>query len=98
MEPHHALAEEQAPRTPQAGAARAEEAVLPPWHLDARSQRDQVHRRVSRAGDPLPLPRHADTDPVGTPAGYITSGQGTRRARCGESRTPGSAGGPEKPT
>jgi len=35
---------------------------------------------------------------VDPPAANIASGQGTRRARCGESRTPGSAGGPEKPT
>jgi hypothetical protein len=39
------------------------------------------------------------TRPVHTPAdsSKLTSGQGTRRARCGESRTPGSAGGPGKP-
>jgi len=28
----------------------------------------------------------------------LTSGQGTRRARCAERRTPGSVGGPGKPT
>ena len=38
-------------------------------NLAVRSQRSQVHRRVSRAGHPLPLPRQQHTGPVGTPAG-----------------------------
>jgi hypothetical protein len=100
--PHHALAAAQAPRTHRAGNARAAEALLRPRNLDIRSQRDQAHRRVSRAGHPLPLPRNADTDPVDTPPGdrrkLKPSGQGTRRARCAETRTPGSAGRPGKPT
>src|SRR6266567_2819222 len=48
-------------------------------HLDVRSQRGQVHRRVRRAGHPLPLPRQQHPDSVDTPAGLST--QLAQRAR-----------------
>ena len=32
-------------------------------------RRGQVHRRVRRAGHPLPIPRQQNPDPMGTPAG-----------------------------
>jgi hypothetical protein len=57
-------------------------------------QHSQVHRRIQRRGHPLPLSRQQNTDPVDTPAdsSQLTSGKGTRRARCGASRTAGRPG------
>src|SRR5690242_16296012 len=68
--------------------------------MAVRLQRDRVHRRGQRRGDPLPLPRQHHTDPLdpGTSPALTTSGQGTRSARCVETRTAGAAGGPGKPT
>jgi len=70
-------------------------------HLDTRMQRGRAHRRIQRHGDPLPL-RGTRSRPVhpGTASRHtrLNSGQGTWRARCAGKRTPGSAGGPGKPT
>ena len=70
MGPDHALAkaEIQTRELPPRNASTAPP-LLRARDLAVRSQRSQVHRRVSRAGHPLPLPRQQDTGPVGTPAG-----------------------------
>jgi hypothetical protein len=64
VEPDHALAAAQVPRAHRAGNARAAEALLRPRYLEARTQRGGIHRRVHRAGGPLPLSRDADTLPL----------------------------------
>src|ERR1700738_4885683 len=65
--------------------------------MEVRPQRGRVHRRLQRHGDPLPLPRWQHPDPVDPETAgrstQLTTGQGTWSARCGESRTPGAAGG-----
>ena len=70
--------------------------------MAVRPQRGRVHRRIQRRSDPLPLPRQQHPDPVDPDTGSrhrrLTNGQDTWRARCVERRTPGSAGGPGKPT
>jgi group II intron reverse transcriptase/maturase len=70
MGPDHALAkaEIQTRELPYRDASTAPP-LLRARDLAVRSQRSQVHRRVSRAGHPLPLPRQQHTGPVGTPAG-----------------------------
>ena len=70
MGPDHALAkaEIQTRELPPRNASTAPP-LLRARDLAVRSQRSQVHRRVSRAGHPLPLPRQQHTGPVGTPAG-----------------------------
>src|SRR6266568_5127187 len=71
--PHHALATAQAQiRALRHRHARTTPALLRTRHLAVRMQRGQVHRRVRRAGHPLPLPRQHHPDPVGTPAGDST--------------------------
>ena len=82
------------------GQVRAEHetdaAALLRRRMEVRLQRGRVHRRLQRQGDPLPLPRWQHPDPVdpGTAgrAKQLTTGQDTRSARCGESRTPGARG------
>ena len=69
MGPDHALAkaEIQTRELPPRNASNA-----PPLlrrGTGGSRQRSQVHRRVSRAGHSLPLPRQQHTDTVGTPAG-----------------------------
>ena len=82
VEPDHALAAAQVQRTIRARDASTPAALLRPRHLDVRSQRSQVHRRVSRAGHPLPLPRQQHPGPADTPAGPST--QLAQRARHAE--------------
>jgi hypothetical protein len=71
--------------------------VLSTRKLAPDLQRGRIHRRIQRSGDSLPLPRKQNPDPVDTETDRIPSGvnigQGTRRARCVETRTPGSADG-----
>src|ERR1019366_1005926 len=71
--------------------ADAEDAVQEPyarWYATGASS-----VKVTR----LPLPRWQHPDPVDPGsagrAKQLTTGQGTRSARCGESRTPGAVGG-----
>ena len=70
MGPDHALAkaEIQTRELPPRNASTAPP-LLRARDLAVRSQRSQVHRRVSRTGHSLPLPRQQNTGPVGTPAG-----------------------------
>src|ERR1035441_11092778 len=70
MGPDHALAkaEIQTRELPYRDASTAPP-LLRARDLAVRSQRSQVHRRVSRAGHPLPLPRQQNAGPGGTPAG-----------------------------
>src|SRR2546428_12752960 len=67
--------------------------------MEVRPQRGRVHRRIQRRGDPLPLPRQQDTNPMdpelpepGRRHQRLTNGQDTWRARYWEISTPGSAG------
>src|SRR5260370_1611595 len=102
MGPDHALAkaEIQTRELPYRDASTAPP-LLRARDLAVRSQRSQVHRRVSRAGHPLPLPRQQNTGPVGTPAGpgnqltpagktRVAPGavRGARRVRRARRRTP----------
>ena len=88
------------------GKSRLEpEGAAPPFlrsGMAARPRRGRVHRRIQRRSDPLPLPRQQDRHPVDPDTGSrhrrLTNDQDTWRARCVERRTPGSAGGPRKPT
>jgi len=69
--------------------------------LAVRRRRGRLHRRRQRRCDPVPLPRLPHPDPVDPQTGSphrLTNGNNTWRARCGENRTPGSAGGLWKPT
>src|SRR5260370_10259967 len=71
--------------------------------MAVRLQRGRVHRRSQRRGDKVPLPRQYHRDPMdpetrGRHHQRLTSGQDTRSARCGESRTPGAGGGPRETT
>ena len=71
--------------------------VLPARDLAPGPRRDTVPWRSHRHGHPIPLPRLPDTDPV-DPHGHtrLAGGSLPWRARCGENRTAGSAGGPGK--
>ncbi|MCU1610266.1 MAG: hypothetical protein JWM45_2182, partial [Pseudonocardiales bacterium] len=58
-----------------------------------------LHRRSQRPGNPLPLPRQQNPDPLDPATGNnhprkLTNGQDTWRARYAETHTPGSEGGP----
>src|SRR5918995_767318 len=69
--------------------------------MAARPRGGRVHRRIQRRCDPLPLPRQhhrVPMDPDTDSHRRLTNGQDMWRARCVERRTPGSAGGPQKPT
>ena len=79
------------------------EGTAPPFlrpGMAARPRGGRVHRRIQRRCDPLPLPRQHHRVPMDPDTGSrrLTNGQDTWRARCVERRTPGSAGGPQKPT
>src|SRR5215213_6651780 len=69
--------------------------------MAVRLRGGRVHRRLQRQSDPLPLPRQHHQNPLDTDTGgrhqRLTYGHDTWRARCVERRTPGSAGGPQKP-
>ena len=89
----HVLAAEEAPHR----LARAPAQVLPARHLAPGPRRATVPWRRHRHGHPVPLPRLPHPDPV-DPINH-TASRGSSlpwRARCGESRTAGSAGGPGK--
>ena len=67
---------------------------LPPVlrsRLALRPQRGHLPRRIQRRDHPLPLPRHTDTEPLDhhRASARLISERGTRRARCGETRTAG---------
>src|SRR4029453_7635651 len=70
--------------------------------MAVRLRGGRVQRRLQRQSEPLPLPRQHHQNPLDTDTGgrhqRLTYGHRTWRARCGERRTPGSAGGPQKPT
>ena len=92
--------------TPQVrGQAPSRDERTPPSLLrqgvEVRLQRGRVHRRLQRHGDALPLPRQQHPDPMDPDTGsqqQLTSGQDTRSARCGESRTAGAGGGSRETT
>ena len=91
-------------RAKYSGQAPARDERTPPPLLRpgmaVRLQRGRVHRRIQRRGDKVPLPRQHHPDPMDPETRgrhqRLTSGQDTWSARCGESRTPGAAGGPGK--
>ena len=69
--------------------------------VEVRLQRGRVHRRLQCQGDALPLPRQQHPDPMDPDTDSqqrLTSGQDTRSARCGESRTAGAGGGSRETT
>src|ERR1041384_1583502 len=76
--------------------ATATTQILCPRQLEDRLQWGRVHRRIQRRGDPLPLSRQHNPDPLDPePGSYaqLTNGQDTWSARCVETRTPGAGGG-----
>ena len=72
--------------------------VLPARDLEAHRRRSQIQGRGQRPCCPVPVPRLPDPDPVDTDRQRRLNSNLTWRARCGENRTPGSAGGPGKRT
>lgn len=78
--------------------ARAPAQILPAGQLTARPRRGQVQGRSQRPHRAVPLPRLPHPDPVDPIDRRKLTNPLTWRARCGESRTPGSAGGLWKPT
>ena len=89
----HELAAEEAPDR----LARTPAQVLPARHLAPGPRRAKVPWRRHRHGHPVPLPRLPHPDPVDTLNHTTNRGSShSWRARCGESRTAGSAGGPGK--
>src|SRR5829696_1120540 len=90
---NHVLAAEEAPDRTAGTAAQ----VLPARHLAPGSRRATVPWRRHRHGHAIPLPRIPHPDPVDTINHTPVGGSSIPwRARCGESRTAGSAGGPGK--
>ena len=90
----HGMATEEAPHR----LARTPAQVLPARDLAARRRWDQVQGRSQRPRHPVPLPRLPDPDPMDTDSHHWLNNNHSWRARCGENRTPGSAGGPGKRT
>ena len=89
----HELAAEEAPHR----LARTPAQVLPARHLAPGPRRATVPWRRHRHGHSVPLPRLPHPDPVDTINHTAIGGSSLPwRARCGESRTAGSAGGPGK--
>src|SRR5664279_3661735 len=88
----HVLAAQEAPHR----MARTAAQVLPARHLAPGPRRATVSWRRQRHGDQIPLPRIPHPDPVDTLSRQSLTSSLTWRARCGENRTPGSAGGPGK--
>jgi Reverse transcriptase (RNA-dependent DNA polymerase) len=87
------LAAEEAPHR----LARTPAQILPARHLAPGQRRATVPWRRHRHGHSVPLPRLPHPNPVDTINHTPIGGSSLPwRARCGESRTAGSAGGPGK--